>query len=89
MSNTQQVEYAFCVVEVVDHAVIANTQSESLDPFQSMMWVAVKSRAQTVNRGFDSGLNGNGQFEEVSVEVARINLQRGAHDLARFGLACA
>jgi hypothetical protein len=44
MSNAQQVKDAFCTVNVVDHTVVANAQSESLDPFHAMMRVGVESR---------------------------------------------
>jgi len=39
-----------------------------------MMWVGVKRHPQTVNAGFDSGPETGGKFEEVSVEVARVDL---------------
>jgi hypothetical protein len=70
VSNTQQVKNAFRTVKVVDDAIFANAQSKSLDSLHAVVRVDVESHAQAVNRGFDSGLDGSGQIEEVGIEIA-------------------
>ena len=46
-----------------------NAQSKSLDSLHAVVRVGLESRAQTVNRRFDSGLDGSRQFEEVGIEI--------------------
>ena len=78
MSNTQQVKDTLGAVKVVDHAIIANAQPEGIDSLHATMRMSVKGDAQTIDGGFDSNLNGGWQLEEVGVEVARVDLERGA-----------
>jgi hypothetical protein len=70
---------ALGTVKVVDNSVVAHSKPISGDSLHAMMRVAVQCHSQTINAGFDSGLETGGKFEEVSVEVARIDLERGAH----------
>jgi hypothetical protein len=70
MSNTQQVKNGFRAVKIVDHTIIANAQSKSLDSCQAVVRVGIESRAQPINRRVNPGLNGSEQFEEVGIEIA-------------------
>ena len=79
MTYAQHMEDPFRAIEIVDHAIIADTQPKCLHTFHSMMRMGIKSRAEAINGGFDPCLNGRGQFEEISVEIARVDLKRGGH----------
>ena len=53
----------------------------SYDSLHTMMRVAIQLHSQTINAGFNSDLEAGGKFEEVGVEISRINLERGGFDL--------
>jgi hypothetical protein len=44
-------------VDVIDHAITANSQSERLYPFEAAVRMRIEGSAETVDGGFYSGLN--------------------------------
>ena len=79
MTDAEQVKNAFGAVKIVNDPVIAHSDSVGVHSLHSMMRVAFQRHAQTINAGLDSGLNGSRKFEEVGVEIPRVDLERGAH----------
>jgi hypothetical protein len=54
----------------VDQTIIAIPRSVSLDCPYAVCWGRVEGRAQTINRRFDSGLDGSGHLKK-SVSKSR------------------
>jgi len=79
MSDAKQMKDALGPVNVINHAIISDPQSEGFDAFHSTMRMGIEGHTQTVNGGFNPGLNRGGQLEEVGIEIARVDLKRRAH----------
>jgi hypothetical protein len=69
MTDRQQVKNASGTVEIIDDAVIAHAYAIRIHSLHSMVRETVQRHAQTINAGFDSGLDGRWKIEEVSVEI--------------------
>ena len=78
-NSHQKVQDTFGAVEIVNDPVIAHSYAVGVHSLHSVVWVVVQRQSQTVNAGLDSGLNGGWQSEKASIEIPRIDLQRGAH----------
>jgi hypothetical protein len=79
MADAEQVENSFGAIEIVDDAIITHAQPIRINALHAMMRMRVESATETVNAGLDSSLKVAREFEEVGVEVARVDLQRGCH----------
>src|SRR5437879_490002 len=82
MTYAQEVEDAFSPVEIVNHPVIADPDAVSIHTFHAVMRLRIQGTSQPINGRFDSGLDALRQFEEVGIEIARIDLECGAHSAA-------
>jgi hypothetical protein len=79
MPNGEQPKNSLRQVEVVNHPVISNADSKSIDALHAHVWEPVERLAQSINLCLDSGLHVGRQFEEIGVEVPRVDLKRGVH----------
>jgi len=79
MADTEQVENSFGAIEFVDNSVVAHAQSKRVNTLHPMVRVRGECPTQTVDAGFDSSLKVEREFEEIGVEIARVNLERGCH----------
>jgi len=57
-------------VEPVDHAIIANTQSEPVRAGHPIMWKCVEPQAHRINLPLDIGLDGRRHLQKIAVEFA-------------------
>jgi hypothetical protein len=81
MAHIVQKDTALLDVELVKHAVIADSQLEFGSAFKSLVREIFQSRAHLVHLALDSITDGCRKRIECSGERRRPNLQRGSHDL--------
>ena len=77
MTDTQQSQDPFRTIKIVDHPIITHAKPVGIESFQAVVRVPVQGQPKSVNGRLNPRLLSRRQAEEVSVEVARVDLQRG------------
>ena len=84
VSNSYQVDCILLAVEVVDHAVIANSEPILTAPRKSLMRIVSEAGAELMNLSLDRVADLRRKLEENGIEFARVDLSRATHACSGF-----